>query len=124
MAAQEKMSFLHGKRSMKFDTTRTEYNIGCSEAATFMLGAAAILGLFVTGAAIYAVIINHLLVTILKTIAEIAICIPTIWVVGHIITRKSSPYTPKCGCGARYNFFWTEWWHKKNCLAHTLNNEN
>ena len=42
------------------------------------------------------------------------------WTMGHVVDRLDNP-DKRCKCQASYNYFWTEWWHKRKCLAYTLN---
>lgn len=109
---------------MKLDTTSAHYNNGCTGLIVFLFGFMALAVLVLIGTAIYSIASHHLLLTTLEIMGAVAIGVPTVWSIGHIIIRKFSDYTPKCGCGARYNFFWTEWWHKRKCLASILNGKN
>lgn len=45
------------------------------------------------------------------------------WLVGYLMDRLDAR-TQQCKCRATYNYFWTEWLHKRKCLAYTLNGNN
>ena len=56
-------------------------------------------------------------------IAEMIGSLPFVWLLGHVVSQSLSDDGAKqCGCEYVYRYFWTEWLHKRKCLAHTLNN--
>jgi len=114
MVAQEALSVLCSKSKMKFDTLPDERGPHVQLVIIGLIILAAL------GVAIGTFIwLLHFRYFRLAIVFSPAIVVAS-WLTGHLIDRLDS--NPKmCKCLASYNYFFTEWWHKRKCLAYTLN---
>ena len=84
-------------------------------------------GLLVIGAIVaacflcYTIYANALFISILEVLGAIAVGFPTVWLIGHVTIRTLSERSARCGCQYEYRYFFTEWLHKRKCLAFKLN---
>ena len=106
---------------MKLDTVSDHYNDNTHPFFVGMIGLFALSVLTFIGLVIYDIIARHVGILVLLTVLTIVGTIGLSWLVGHILIRSRAYVHPKCGCGSRYKYFWTEWRHKKRCLAFKLN---
>lgn len=106
---------------MEFDTIPSDAMTFEELLLVLGIGLAVTLVLFLIGLTIYSFVLTHGIWYLLKLAVGMIVGLPGVWILGYMTIRILSGRAHKCKCGYSYNYFFTEYWHKKNCLSYVVN---